>query len=93
MQGCINLLRFRNPFQMAVTQGLQIVRSSNIKLFTHYMDQFKNYFNWIKINNKMFDFYTFLITTHKRKKLKMKKHQTAKRIKKMRNITKPNQKK
>lgn len=49
-----------------------------------------NILNLIKPNNKLMDFYIFLTTTFKRKKLKMKKHKCSKRRKKLRNIQKSN---
>ena len=49
-----------------------------------------NFLNFMKPNNKLVDFYIFLTTTFKRKKLKMKKHKCSKRKKKLRNIQKSN---
>lgn len=87
----VNYFRYKFPFESVAKYSLakQLFSSSII--------------HNRKINNLHLMFFTlgklwkelsiFLTSTFKRKKLKMKKHKTAKRIKKLRNIQKSNLKK
>jgi hypothetical protein len=96
----LNLFHFHNPMKNFLKSGIMsfknftnstslIPLSQNISVCK---EMWKNYIHYISsgMSNNILGLYIFLTTTFKRKKLKMKKHKTWKRWKKIRNITKSN---
>jgi hypothetical protein len=91
----LNLFHYKHPLKSFLSNGIMSL-NTNITPFTQKFqtcnEMWKHYIQYIHsgVNNKLLGLYIFLTTTFKRKKLKMKKHKTWKRWKKIRNITKSN---
>ena len=96
----VNVIGFHNPLK-----NFSMRRDLSSKFFTSITglvplkqnisickEMWKNYIHYFSsgISSNILGLYIFLTTTFKRKKLKMKKHKTWKRWKKIRNITKSN---